>query len=92
MGNIGNAARFIKANMPLGQGGKLFDQGTRNVAAYIDSHKRPQDPRFIGSSPRRARGFMIARCRCMAARSMACCLARIHRRQGRNNGSAVEND
>jgi thiosulfate dehydrogenase len=48
MGNIGNAARFIKANMPLGQGGKLFDQETRNVAAYIDSHKRSQDPRFIG--------------------------------------------
>jgi thiosulfate dehydrogenase len=43
------AAGFIKANMPLGQGGSLSDQQAWDVAAFINSQPRPQDPRFMGS-------------------------------------------
>ena len=43
------AAAFIKANMPLGQGNSLSDQEAWDVALYIDSHERPQDPRYTGS-------------------------------------------
>lgn len=49
MSSIGNAAGFIKANMPYGQGGTLTDAEAWNVAAYIDGQERPQDPRFDGS-------------------------------------------
>jgi thiosulfate dehydrogenase len=49
MADIHNAAGFIKANMPLGQGGLLSDQEAWDVAAYIDSQPRPQDPRYQGS-------------------------------------------
>ena len=49
MGSITNAAAFIKANMPLSQGNTLTDQEAWDVAAYIDSQERPQDPRFKGS-------------------------------------------
>lgn len=49
MGDIKNAAAFIKANMPFSQGGTLSDQETWDVAAFVDSHERPQDPRFTGS-------------------------------------------
>ncbi|MFT4065576.1 c-type cytochrome [Paraburkholderia sp.] len=48
MGSISNAAGFIQANMPLGQGGSLSDQDAWDVAMFIDSHERPQDPRFTG--------------------------------------------
>jgi hypothetical protein len=47
--SIDNAAAFIKANMPLGRGGTLTDQEAWDVAAYVDGHERPQDPRFTGS-------------------------------------------
>ena len=46
MGSIKNAAGFIKANMPLGQGYSLTDQDVWDVATYMDSQDRPQDPRF----------------------------------------------
>jgi len=49
MGQINNAAAFIKANMPLSQGGTLSDSDAWDVAAFMDSHERPQDPRFAGS-------------------------------------------
>ena len=49
MGSIKNAAGFIKANMPLSQGNTLTDQQAWDVAAFIDSQERPQDPRFQGS-------------------------------------------
>nr|WP_084416573.1 c-type cytochrome [Massilia alkalitolerans] len=49
MHDIKNAAGFIKANMPLGQGGKLSDQEAWDVAIFMNSHERPQDPRFKGS-------------------------------------------
>ncbi|MBT9567831.1 MAG: c-type cytochrome [Thiobacillus sp.] len=43
-----NAAGFIKANMPLGQGGLLTDQEAWDVAKYMNSHSRPPDPRKAG--------------------------------------------
>ena len=49
MGSIKNAAGFIKANMPLSQGNTLSDQEAWDVAAFMNSHERPQDPRFQGS-------------------------------------------
>lgn len=49
MHEIQNAAGFIKANMPLGLGGTLTDQQAWDVATFMDSHERPQDPRFNGS-------------------------------------------
>lgn len=49
MGNIKNAAAFIKANMPFSQGKTLSNQDAWDVAAFVDSHERPQDPRFTGS-------------------------------------------
>lgn len=48
MSSVANAAGFIKANMPLSQGNSLTDADAWDVAAYIDSRERPQDPRFAG--------------------------------------------
>jgi thiosulfate dehydrogenase len=52
MTDIDKAAGFIKGNMPLGLGGTLTDQEAWDVALFIDSHERPQDPRFQGSVER----------------------------------------
>ena len=49
MGSIKNAAGFIKANMPLSQGNTLSNQEAWDVGMFMDSHERPQDPRFKGS-------------------------------------------
>ena len=38
------AAEFIQVNMPMGRGGTLTDQQAWDLAAYIDSHKRPPNP------------------------------------------------
>lgn len=43
------AAGFIKANMPLGRGGSLSEQQAWDVAAFVNSHPRPQDPRYTGT-------------------------------------------
>ena len=51
MTSIETAAGFIKANMPLGLGGSLSDQEAWDVAMFMDSQERPQDPRFTGSVP-----------------------------------------
>ncbi|MFD1104486.1 c-type cytochrome [Sphingobium olei] len=48
MARIDNAAGFIKANMPLGQGNRLSDQQAWDVAAFVNSHERPKDPRQTG--------------------------------------------
>lgn len=45
MHRVNTAAGFIKANMPLGKPGSLSDQQAWDVAAYVNSHERPQDPR-----------------------------------------------
>ncbi len=55
--NINNAAGFIKANMPFSEGGRLTDQEAWDVAAYIDSKPRPQDPRYAGSVEQTRRAF-----------------------------------
>jgi thiosulfate dehydrogenase len=48
MTSIKSAAEFIHVNMPLGLGGTLSPQQSWDVAAFIDSQVRPQDPRFNG--------------------------------------------
>lgn len=48
MGNLSNAAGFIQANMPLGNGNSLTVQQAWDLAAFVDGHERPQDPRFTG--------------------------------------------
>lgn len=45
MHRIETAAGFIKANMPLGKPNSLTDQQAWDLAAYINSHPRPPDPR-----------------------------------------------
>jgi thiosulfate dehydrogenase len=47
MASVNNAAEFIRANMPFGLGGTLTVQ--RDVASFMDSQVRPQDPRFVGN-------------------------------------------
>jgi thiosulfate dehydrogenase len=49
MARVDLAAGFIKANMPFDQPGTLSDQEAWDVAAFIDSHERPKDPRQTGS-------------------------------------------
>ena len=46
--DIDEYCAFIKANMPLGLGGTLTDQQAWDVATFMNSHERPQDPRFTG--------------------------------------------
>jgi len=48
MHRVNTAASFIKANMPLGLGNSLTDQEAWDVAFFVNSHERPQDPRFKG--------------------------------------------
>ena len=48
MHQLDQASSFLKANMPLGNP-DLTDQQAWDVALYIDSHERPQDPRWLGS-------------------------------------------
>lgn len=49
MGSIKNAAGFVYQNMPLGLPKSLTIQQSWDVAAYIDSQVRPEDPRYLGS-------------------------------------------
>ena len=49
MSRLDLAAGFIKANMPLGNPYTLSDQQAWDVAYYMDSHERPQDPRYLGT-------------------------------------------
>lgn len=50
MSDIQNAAAFIGPNMPQDKPGSLTNQQAWDVAAYIDSQLRPQDPRYAGSA------------------------------------------
>lgn len=45
MHRVNTAAGFIKANMPLGKPYSLSDQDAWDLAAFVNSHERPQDPR-----------------------------------------------
>lgn len=49
MGSVKNAAAFVHANMPFGAVGTLSVQQAWDVAQFIDSQDRPQDPRFHGN-------------------------------------------
>lgn len=49
MARVDLAAGFIQANMPFDQPGTLTDQEAWDVAAYVDQHERPKDPRQTGS-------------------------------------------
>ena len=55
MHRINTAADFIQANMPLGKGETLTDQQAWDVAAFMNSHERPQDPRIIDGSVEKTR-------------------------------------
>lgn len=59
MQRIDVAAAYIKANMPLGKRFSLSDQEAWDVAAYINSQERPQDPRTLqtGSAEKTAEQF-----------------------------------
>ncbi|MGX9460426.1 c-type cytochrome [Shewanella sp. A14] len=48
MHRVNTAAYFIYENMPLGKSVQLTTQQAWDVAAYINSQDRPQDPRFKG--------------------------------------------
>lgn len=55
MHRINTAAAFIKESMPLGKGGSLSDEDAWHVAAFMNSHERPQDPRLIDGSVEKTR-------------------------------------
>lgn len=62
MHRINTAAAFIKANMPLGQGGILTEQEAWDVAYYINSHERPKDPRQKSSVAEAKKEFHDENC------------------------------
>ena len=49
MTSVATAAAFIRANMPYGLRDALTEQEAWDVAMFVDSHERPQDPRFNGN-------------------------------------------
>ncbi|MGC1728646.1 MAG: c-type cytochrome, partial [Steroidobacteraceae bacterium] len=49
MVNVSNAAAFIRGNMPFSLGGTLTDAEAWDVALFVDTRERPQDPRYTGS-------------------------------------------
>src|SRR5581483_8505727 len=49
MHQVDMAAAFIKSNMPYAAGGTLTDQEAWDVAVFVNSRPRPQDPRFTES-------------------------------------------
>ncbi|HYW04047.1 MAG TPA: c-type cytochrome [Gammaproteobacteria bacterium] len=57
MHRVNTAAAFIKHNMPFSDGGSLSDQQAWDVAAWIASQPRPQDPRFNGDLAATAKRF-----------------------------------
>ncbi|ART80726.1 c-type cytochrome [Oceanisphaera avium] len=57
MHRVNTAAEFIKQNMPLGQPGKLTDQQAWDVAMYVDTRERPQDPRSKGDVAQTRKDF-----------------------------------
>lgn len=56
MSQIDTAAAFIKYAMPM-NGHKLTDRQAWDVALFINSHERPQDPRYLGSINRTRDAF-----------------------------------
>lgn len=52
MARVSLAAAFIKANMPLGQGGTLTDDEAYDLAAFMDSRPRPDFARKVHDWPK----------------------------------------
>jgi thiosulfate dehydrogenase len=52
MARVSVAAAFIKANMPLGQGGTLTDDEATDVAAFINVQPRPDFPGKLNDWPK----------------------------------------
>ena len=52
MARMSLAAGFIKANMPLGQGGTLTDEEAFDLAAFIVSQPRPDFPGKVNDWPK----------------------------------------
>ena len=46
---IGECCGIHPGRRPLGKGGSLSEQDAWDVALFMNSHERPQDPRFAGS-------------------------------------------
>lgn len=57
MHRVNTAATFIYENMPLGKSVQLNVQQAWDVAAYMNSRERPQDPRFKGDVAKTAKDF-----------------------------------
>ncbi|OGW65559.1 MAG: hypothetical protein A3H49_13075 [Nitrospirae bacterium RIFCSPLOWO2_02_FULL_62_14] len=55
MARVSLAASFIKASMPLGQGGTLTDDEAHDLAAFINSQPRPDFARKAGDWPQGGR-------------------------------------
>lgn len=49
MHRVNTAANFIYENMPLGKSIQLSIQQAWDVAAFVNAHERPQDPRYDGN-------------------------------------------
>ncbi len=62
MHRINTAASFIKANMPLSKPNSLSSQQAWDVAAFLNSHERPQDPRYQGDIDQTAEKFHQHQC------------------------------
>lgn len=68
MHRVNTAAAFIKYNMPLGKANPvekhaaLSDQEAWDVSAFINSHERPQDPRWEGSKKATADNWHTHEC------------------------------
>ncbi|MCB0422070.1 MAG: c-type cytochrome [Bdellovibrionales bacterium] len=56
MHRLNTSAGFIKENMPLGKA-DLTEQEAWDVALYVNSHQRPEDPRFEVSKKATAKKF-----------------------------------
>ena len=63
MHRINTAAAFIKANMPLSKSDTLTDQQAWDVATFVMSHERPQDPRFKGDVAQTKKEYHDENCR-----------------------------
>lgn len=62
MHRVDTAAGFIKANMPLGKPNSLNDQEAWDVATFVNSHERPQDPRYAGNVAATKKAFHAEQC------------------------------
>lgn len=62
MHRVNTSADFIKSNMPFGTPNTLSDQQAWDVAAFMNQHERPQDPRFGGDLAETKKQFHDHQC------------------------------